>query len=124
MASDPHTKDAYESSSDLVAGPKSGRARWTRKHKIWTFFGILAAIIIIVVAVVVPIKLTRKNKPSLTYEELYFPQGFNGTGLNGALGGRRSNTSYDQLVVYEECLLSQFVRKADGLSFQLRILLL
>lgn len=33
-----------------------------------------------------------------SYQSLYFPQGYNGTGLNGALGGRKANTTYNQLI--------------------------
>lgn len=104
--------DATENSSKVALNAidyaKPQRTGWSRKRKTRATIGVLAAVIIIVLAVVLPVKLTRRNKGSLTEEDLYFPQGFKGTGLNGALGGRRSNTTYDQLVAYAAVFLRQF----------------
>lgn len=77
------------------ATPKTG---WTKKRKCYaaSILSIVAAVV--VVAVVVPVMLTR-SKPRLTYAELYRPLGYNGTGLNGILEGTFVNKTYDRLVV-------------------------
>jgi hypothetical protein len=115
---------ALESSSDLdLVSDRNIKTGWSRKRKIWTIAGGIAVIVVVVVAVVVPIKLKENRAPSFTYQELYFPQGLNGTGLNGALGGRRTNTTYDQLLVYEERLL-RFVLQVLTSVMQFRLFIL
>lgn len=86
------------SSIDIVEPSKPG---WSKKRKIWNAAVVLLAISVIIVAVVVPVVLTRRSsRASYSYRELYFPQGYNGTSLNGVLGGsRHQNRTYDRLVV-------------------------
>lgn len=88
---------SQESSVNGAAKPKAG---WSRKRKIWNAIVILAAVALVVVAVVVPVVLTQRSKNKQpTYSELYLPEGYNGTGLNGVLEGSRQNKTYDRLLV-------------------------
>lgn len=75
------------------------KTRWTKKRKIYIACILSIAAAIIVVAVVVPVMLTRRSRPSFSFAELYKPQGYNGTGINGLLEGTWHNRTHDRLVV-------------------------
>ena len=83
-------------SQPLHAG-KDAKASFWRRKRTYMIAGILA--VIIVVAVVVPVKVVQSRRgPGISEEELFFPAG----SLNGPLGkgGQRVNVSqYDQLLV-------------------------
>lgn len=88
--------------SHNVPGPSRGKnySPWSRKRWYWTIAAIILGIIIVVVAIVVPVILTRRRSKTYSYEELYLPQGYNGTGLNGIIGKERPSVpSYDTLLV-------------------------
>lgn len=91
--------------------PKTQQKKKNRRKRI-TLVLLLALAIVVAVAVAVPVVLLKnRNRRTYTDDELYFPTGYNGTtGMNGAIGGRRSagrsnrpapNASiYDDLVVF------------------------
>jgi hypothetical protein len=78
--------------------------RRSKRRKIWNIAVISVAVALIIVAVVVPVVLTRRSHKSEAdrYDELYRPQGYNGTGENGALALQsvRQPVSYDRLLVF------------------------
>lgn len=89
--------DSHESS--IVGEVKTTKSGWSKKRKIWNAIILLIAIAMIIVAIVVPVVLTKQSRREPSYQELYFPRGYNGTSLNGVLEGSWRNTTYDRLVV-------------------------
>ena len=92
---------AAESTESTTTQP-SQTGKWTKKRKLWVGAGPLMSLALVAIVVVIPIKTSIKKasreEVSINYD-LDFPTSFNGTGLNGVLGGRKSNGTYNQLLV-------------------------
>ena len=78
-------------------------ARQTKRRRNRIIAIVVVAVIVIATAVAVPVALTKRKSGgfnSKRYQELYFPQGYAGSQLNGVLEKNGATpTSYDRLVV-------------------------
>lgn len=86
----------------LVPDAQAGSTKpgWSRKRKTWSIVAVLGVTVVIIVAVVVPVVVTQRQKNTrASYREMYLPEGYSGTGVNGLVDGTKQATSYDRLVV-------------------------
>jgi len=100
MHDNTYTRQASSLSVEQVNGMKA-RSGWSKKRKVYTAVIIAVAASVIAVAVAVPVVLTRRSrKQPASYEELWLPQGYRGTGLNGVVEGSwQQNNTYERLLV-------------------------
>lgn len=80
--------------------PKDTRQTRRRRNRIIAIVAVAAVVIATAVAVPVALTKSKSGNSSKRYQELYLPQGFAGTQLNGVLSANRTAvSSYDRLVV-------------------------
>jgi hypothetical protein len=94
-----HNTYTRQASSVSIEQVKT-RSGWSKKRKVYAAVILAVVVSVIAVAVAVPVVLTRRSRKQASYEELWLPQGYRGTGVNGVVEGSwQQNKTYDRLLV-------------------------